>query len=204
MSLPAETTAVKHDLLWESLRSGNVKAFERVFHLYYHVLFRYGIKFSHTEEEVKDCIQSLFLQIWERRLFLGPTTSVKSYLMASLRRLLHQRAHKDESTISLENHDFQTELSVESKLIATQAEAEMIGLVRTAFEKLPARQKEAIYLRFYDNQNFDEIADIMGISVRATYKLIYKGLDNLQKQLGSRPIDLGHLLPVLFIAANLL
>lgn len=203
-SVPIETARVGHDLLWESLRSGNVKAFEQIFHLYYPVLFRYGTKFSRTDEEVKDCIQSLFLQIWERKLFLGPTTSVQSYLMASLRRLLHKNAGKDDSSISLGIHDFQAELSVESKLIATQAEAEMIGLVRSAFEKLPARQKEAIYLRFYDNQGFDEIANIMGISVRATYKLIYKGLDSLQKQLAGRPIDLGHLLSILFVAANLL
>jgi len=197
VALPAESPTAGHDLLWESLRSGNINAYERVFQLYYPVLFRYGSKFSITEDEVKDCIQNLFLQIWERRSHLGPTTSVKNYLMASLRRLIHRHSDKDETSLSLGMHDFQVELSAESKLIASQTEASMAEHIRCAFEKLPARQKEAIYLRFYADQNFDEIAHIMGITVRASYKLIYKGLDGLQKQLCEGTADISGLICLL-------
>src|SRR5690606_40161664 len=111
MNNPEKTTVAfqsataGHDLLWESLRSGNIRAYERVFQLYYPVLFRYGIKFSRTEDEVKDCIQSLFLQIWERRSFLGPTTSVKNYLLASLRRLLHKNSRSEEHTSELQSRE---------------------------------------------------------------------------------------------------
>ncbi len=204
MNNPEKTTVAfqsataGHDLLWESLRSGNIRAYERVFQLYYPVLFRYGIKFSRTEDEVKDCIQSLFLQIWERRSFLGPTTSVKNYLLASLRRLLHKNSDSQDTSLSLTTHDFQVELSAESKLIAKQTEIGRMELVRKAFENLPPRQKEAIYLRFYDDQDFNEIANIMGITVRASYKLIYKGLDAMQRQLADRSVDLSILLSLLF------
>ena len=138
MNNPEKTTVAfqsataGHDLLWESLRSGNIRAYERVFQLYYPVLFRYGIKFSRTEDEVKDCIQSLFLQIWERRSFLGPTTSVKNYLLASLRRLLHKNSDSQDTSLSLTTHDSQVELSAESKLIAKQTKIGRMELVRKA------------------------------------------------------------------------
>lgn len=189
------------DPAWEALRSGNTQAFEDIFRKFYPVLYNYGMKFSQNDEEIKDCIQSLFLQIWERRSFLGPTTSAKNYLLASLRRLLHKNSLNPVQSYFQVNPDFQVEFSVESKMIASQTNAENLALVRAAFAKLPARQKEAIFLRFYDNQDFDQIAAIMGITVRATYKLIYKGLDGLQEQFGDKKVSLNELLTTLFLIA---
>ena len=53
-------------------------------------------------------------------------------------------------------------------------------------------------LRFYEEQDFHDIANTMNISIRAVYKLIYKGLDNLQSHLVQSNIDLSFLL-VLFL-----
>ncbi len=188
-----------YDPLWESFRSGNTAAFEEIFRLYYPVLFNYGMRLSGNEAEVKDCIQSLFLQIWERREFLGQTTSLRHYLQASLRRALLKK-------ISIERHgnigedmpDFQVELSIEAHLIRDQTESENARLLVQAFDQLPPRQKEAIFLRFYEEQDFHDIANTMNISIRAVYKLIYKGLDNLQSHLVQSNIDLSFLL-VLFL-----
>ena len=48
---------------------------------------------------------------------------------------------------------------------------------------LPARQKEAIFLKFFDNLSYEEIAGVMGIEQTSAYKIIYKALDNLQRRL---------------------
>ncbi len=48
-------------------------------------------------------------------------------------------------------------------------------------ENLPARQREAIFLRFYGGMEFPEIAAIMAVTPRAVYKLVYKAIDALQK-----------------------
>lgn len=190
-----------YDPLWESFLSGNTAAFEEIFRLYYPVLFNYGKRLAGNEAEAKDCIQSLFLQIWERREFLSQTTSLRNYLLASLRRaILKKIAIDSHGSIEEDMPDFHAELSIEAHLIRDQTELENVRLLKKAFDRLPVRQKEAIFLRFYEEQDFHEIALTMNISTRAVYKLVYKGLDNLQDHLVQSNIDLSYLLLLLFVS----
>jgi len=57
---------------------------------------------------------------------------------------------------------------------------ELRARIRYFIETLPARQQEIIFLRFYEGLSYEEIADIMSISISSTYKLFYKALNNLQ------------------------
>lgn len=174
-----------NDPLWDLLREGDSKAFEKIFRTHYPMLLNYGLKFSPNQEEIQDCIQSLFLTIWERKANLGPSTSVNNYLLASLRRLLLKRLKNNSSLVSLDmdSLDFYIELSVETAMIHDQTLVENIQSIQKAVTCLPARQREALYLKFYKDQSFAEVATVMNISTRAVYKLIYKALDALGGEL---------------------
>lgn len=190
--------ALVFDGLWDSFRNGDERAFEEIFKTYYPVLKQYGMRLVGDEAEVQDSIQALFLQIWDRRKFLGPTTSIRNYLLAAVRRSLLKKAGRT-SSLDIDDHlDFHAELSVEHAFIRDHTESENARLIRAAFDRIPSRQKEAIYLRFYEEQDFDQISGIMNISTRAVYKLIYKGLNSLQSHLSRKHIDLTYLLPVPF------
>ncbi|MCE7043210.1 RNA polymerase sigma factor [Dyadobacter sp. CY312] len=183
-----EDVVVARDPLWDSLRGGDYSAFETVFKKHYTFLFNYGLKLNRDEEEVKDCIQTLFLTIWERRAFLGASDSIRNYLLASLRRLILKRMKMAFSHVELDddNSEFFIELSAESHMIYDQTLAENVAMVQAAVSCLPDRQKEALYLKFYSEQSFGDIAKIMNISTRAVYKLIYKALDSLNAELSPR------------------
>lgn len=49
-----------------------------------------------------------------------------------------------------------------------------------AFSELTPRQFEAIFLRFYMNQSYEQVAESMGITVKATYKLMARSLTELK------------------------
>lgn len=185
--------------LWDMLREGSGQAFEQIFRHYYPSLLNYGLRFNKDDEEVKDCIQILFMNIWERKAFLGNSDSIRNYLLASLRRLILKRAKANLSTISLDDEDdslFHVELSAEMKMIHDQTLKENVISLQKAIQNLPARQKEALYLRFYNDQSFGEIAQIMNISTRAVYKLIYKALDALNEELAPQGKDVPFVLGV--------
>ena len=76
---------------------------------------------------------------------------------------------------------FHFELAVDEKLIQSERLCEIKTEVDKALEKLTSRQREIIYYRFYMNLGFDEIADIMGMQVRATYKLTARALDTMRE-----------------------
>lgn len=184
--------------LWNMLREGSGEAFEQIFRHYYPSLLNYGLRFNKDDEEVKDCIQILFMNIWERKAFLGNSDSIRNYLLASLRRLILKRAKANPLMIALEDEDslFHVELSTEMKMIHDQTLKENVIALQNAIQNLPARQKEALYLRFYNDQSFGEIALIMNISTRAVYKLIYKALDALNEELTPQGKDLPFVLGV--------
>ena len=184
--------------LWNMLRAGSGEAFEQIFRHYYPSLLNYGLRFNKDDEEVKDCIQILFMNIWERKAFLGTSDSIRNYLLASLRRLILKRAKANLTTIALDDEDslFHVELSVEMQMIRDQTLKENVVSLQNAIQNLPARQKEALYLRFYNDQSFGEIALIMNISTRAVYKLIYKALDALNEELAPQGRDVSFVLSV--------
>ena len=170
---------------WEAVKGGSTAAFEAIFKIHYEFLFNYGLRFQADEEEVKDCIQELFITIWERRASLGSTTSIRNYLLASLRRLIMKRTKQNLTQVEIDadTFDVQVEPPHEATLILDQSTAESLTLLHNSLEKLPNRQKEAIYLKYYGDQSFAEIAAIMDITTRAVYKLIYKALATLNETL---------------------
>ncbi|WP_247231498.1 RNA polymerase sigma factor [Telluribacter sp. SYSU D00476] len=181
---------------WELLRAGDPAVFEQVFKSYYNFLYNYCLRLQDDEDEVKDCIQILFLNLWERREYLGPTTSIKAYLLASLRRLVLKRMKAGTifQVIDPDTFDLQPELSSEAIMIRDQTVKDNLQLLQRALDKLPVRQKEALYLKFYGEQSFAEIATVMSISTRAVYKLVYKGLDSLAEELRMSPSKLPFLM----------
>ena len=82
--------------------------------------------------------------------------------------------------------DFHFELAVDDKLAQNENTVEVKKHIEKALEKLTARQREIVYYRFYQNLEFDEIADIMGMQVRATYKLTARAMETLRTLIPGR------------------
>ena len=196
------------DPLWNSLKAGSYAAFEKIFRSYYPSLLSYGLRFNKDDEEIKDCIQIMFLNIWERKEFLGNSDSIRSYLLASLRRLILKRMRSTISFVELDFDDsnFHIELSVESQIIHDQTLRENVIFLQNAIQNLPDRQKEALYLKFYNDRSFADIAAIMNITTRAVYKLIYKALDSLNEELAPQtknvPFVLSMFLSLIYSASD--
>lgn len=86
--------------------------------------------------------------------------------------------------------EFHVEVSSELKYIKNQVEVEQVKLLWDVIQELPDRQKEALYLKYYNDHSFADIAHIMGITTRGVYKLIYKALDHLTVKIGGKKLEL--------------
>ena len=170
--------------LWTQLRSGDQAAYLAIYEQYSSMLFQYGLKFTRNREGVLDCLHDLFADIWDRRDHLGPTDSIKYYLFRALRRRI---AYTSLPTVALsEEYDIPDHGRSEFRWISEQASAECQNQLRKAIHLLPERQKEVIYLRFYTNFSFEEIAGILKVDVRSAYNLTYKALGKLRAKFSSR------------------
>lgn len=152
-------------------------------------LYNYGIRFSKDEALVEDCIQNLFIGIWQRRDLLSRPSNIKSYLFSSLRRMIFRDVQrlKKAPVISLtkdEAFGFDLEFSIEHVLIEQEETRIMAGKINDLITALPKRQKEIIYLKFFENLSREEIADIMQISPQGVSNLLQKALKNMRSTEG--------------------
>lgn len=173
--------------LWDSLRTGSEEAFSLLYTRFADVVYSYGCRLHPDKDLIKDCIQDLFVTIWNTRHKLGPTTSIKYYLFRSLRRELVRKL-KYNNIHKAEIFQTQTEDSAEAQWISADEDSRRSNALENALQQLSERQREAVYLRFYQNMDFDDIALLMEISQRAVYKLIYRAIDVLKKSYFPAPL----------------
>jgi RNA polymerase sigma factor (sigma-70 family) len=180
-----DDTPNKEAASWRSFVEGNEDAFEQLFTRYYPILFQYGHKFSPDADFIKDAIQELFAELWQRRTFLSHTPSVRNYLYKSLRRkmlrLAGNRPKNDQLTEQVS--EFTVTLSPEQLLLDDEFSAQQRQQMADWLSLLTPRQREAIYLRFYHDMDYEEIATVMTISNHASRNLIYEALKFLRNRL---------------------
>lgn len=172
-------------VIWQRFLAGEVDAFERLMTLHFRTLFHYGSKFSKDKEFVKDNIQDLFLVLWERRQNLSSDIVVKPYMMASLRRLMHRSAKSkpllSDYPFEVYNGDFEIEFSVEEEYIENESSLVITRKLKRLLDELPERQKEVIYLKFFQEMDRGQISEVMNISPQTVSNLLQIAIKQLKK-----------------------
>ncbi|MBB5621721.1 RNA polymerase sigma factor (sigma-70 family) [Pedobacter cryoconitis] len=171
---------------WLLLKNGNAAALESLYKLYANSLYNYGSKFSLDKDLIKECIQELFVNIWTRRDFISNPADVKNYLFKSFRLSVFKKIsllQKHQEYVETEDYPFSITLSMEDIIVEGEKKEELKKRLEPALQKLTDRQKEAVFLKFYENLSYDEIAGVMGISVKATYKLMARSMEFLRENL---------------------
>ena len=169
--------------LWESFRKGDKEAFAALFREHYAALFRFGSKFTTDFELLEDAIQELFIELWQAKS-ATPVLSVKAYLLKSLKyKLLKLFRQKGKLLPLIGNSDLHFEWSHENSLIAEQESAEKKQLVIEALGRLSHRQKEIIYLKYYQNLSYEEVSEIMNINYQAARNLLYQAIKSMKSLL---------------------
>ncbi len=172
--------------LWNKAQRGNQWAFDQLFRVLFPSLYEYGYKFIPDENLVKDSIQDIFIYIWLHKKSLKKIKSIKAYLYISLRnRMLKlQKKHKTWLRYDKLNskQSFSELFDIESFLIQSEIQDSNKEKIKNAIEQLSKRQKEVIYLKFYEEMTNEEISKIMNINVQSVYNLISEAI-NLLKQI---------------------
>lgn len=177
-----------HITWWNAFKGGDWNAFRSLYEEFYALLNNYGYKFTRDADLVQDAIHDLFVRLWTTRQNLGSPASVKNYLYKSLRTLLFRRLQSRSRIVDLEGATAAGSFNVtfEQELPLRVEEQELKDQVAALVSKLSDRQREIVFLRFYEGLSYEEAADIMGISTNSAYKLLYKALDSLQHIVNKR------------------
>ena len=183
LPLPLEDAQV-----WDAFRAGNEAAFIFIYETYFDRLFSYGFRVAGDACLVEDAIQELFIDLRNTRTRLKETNSIKFYLFTCLKRKLHREAakwlHKRQEWETQTNFDFI--ISHEQHLIDKQVDEEGLNRLNDAVQKLSPRKKEVIYYFFYEELDYPQIQELMGLeNIKSARNLLYKALDFLRDELNA-------------------
>lgn len=176
--------------LWNRFRQNDDQAFDELAMRRYRLLYNYATKFSKDTELIKDCIQDLFLELWYRRSRLADTSYVTVYLICALRNNLLRKLKvntrlDDSADLASSCEAFTDNLTVETMLISSESMSQKEREIRNAINRLPRRQQEVIFLKFYEGLSNDEIAKVMEIERQTVSNFIYRAIGQLKNDLPS-------------------
>jgi RNA polymerase sigma factor (sigma-70 family) len=153
-------------------------------------LFTYGCYLDFNEDIVKDAIHDVFVKIAVDRNILNDVSNIKFYLFRSLKnRLLDIHKHQKRQ-ISLENIDlfqempFNMYVNMEDILIEEEERVQIKREIEQMLDSLTDRQREIIYLRYAQEYEYPEIAELLQISVHGCRKLLSKAIISLREKYG--------------------
>lgn len=173
----------------ENIRRGDKRAFEILFKKYYLSLTRFAWRYVKSKAISEDLVQELFTSLWEKREELNVNGSMRPYLYKSVRNLSlnhlkHQKVQNRYDSKWMDLKEF-PEIQFEEKY----REQQIRDAITKAVEELPTRSKMTYKLHRYDGLKYEEIAEVMGISVKTVESQMTRTLKILREQLA-------YLLPV--------
>ncbi len=178
----AKTHQQNDQELWNAFKEGSLTAFRLIYEQNIDSLFNYGHKFTSYQPVASDCIQDLFLDLWNRRSKLGKVKNIKGYLFTCYRRRLLDLLKKQKKNLHVEYlNGF--EILLTEPINSWDLGEDIKTSITAALNALPYQQKEAIYLRFFNDLPCSEIGEIMGIMTQSVYNLISSGLKTLRLSL---------------------
>ncbi len=185
---------------WEAFVSGDEQVFELVYDAFFKPLYNYGRKFTVDSELIEDAIQDLFIRFWKNRANLNKPSSLRNYLFKAFRNHLMDRLKASGRYVLGDGEHLQFDIvqSVEQVKIGLELDHAKSLRLTKAMEQLTERQKEAVFLRFYESCSYEEIAETMDITIKATYKLMARSIDAMRSALDEGRIN------VLFILLRVL
>jgi RNA polymerase sigma factor (sigma-70 family) len=178
-------------LLWKRIKAGETQAFNDLYMQYADILFSFGHLYTKDQELIKDCIHDLFFDLYKYRKNLSDNDHIRHYLFKSLKRKIqapHSAKLKIVYTESVSEETTTRLSSAESEEMEFQEES--IANIKKAMDKLSEKQREVLNLRFQIGLSYNEIAQILDISIESVRTQVYRSVKAIREELNLNPSTL--------------
>jgi RNA polymerase sigma-70 factor (ECF subfamily) len=179
--------------------TGNNRAFDVLLSRNQSKLFAYILFVVHDRDTADDIFQETFVKV-VTRLQQGkysPTGKFGAWVMRIAHNVImdwyrEQRmdkiveAPKENDLSNVGRKDDLLDGSIEAQFVNTQILAD----VRKMMNQLPAPQREVVYMRFYQELSFKEIAETTGVSINTSLGRMRYALLNLRRMAKEHNIQL--------------
>ncbi len=183
-----DESEVDFDLM-ARIGNGDHAAFRQLVERHQNTVIGTVAKMLGNPSDAEDISQQVFLRIWRNARRYRPDAKFTTYLFTITRNLVfnetRRRSRKKEVSADEreENSHLQIEASPDHRPDAELLQAELREAVDAAIAALPESQRMAVVLRRYEQLSYEEIADVLALSVSAVKSLLFRARSALRESL---------------------
>ena len=165
------------------------QAFEELITRHQNAVIGTAAKMLNSTSEAEDIAQQVFIRLWKSAPRYKPKAKFTTFLFTITKNLVfnesRRRSRKKESSIEEREDNFhlQTPDTQNSSPDKELLQGELQTAIDTAINSLPEKQRMAVILRRYQNMSYDEIANVLELSVSAVKSQLFRARNELRDSL---------------------
>ena len=143
-------------------------------------LYRYALKLSYDTESAKDLVQDSYMKLWINKSKIT-TDHAKPFLF---RVLFNKMVDNKRKMKRISNPEIMPETEIRSNSNLDEKD-----MIEYAFKQLDEKQRKIIMLRDWDGYAYDEIAEILGISLSLVKVNLFRARKKMKAIVSSEDED---------------
>ena len=186
-----ESDAAAQDLAWMArVKLGDEGALQALIEAHQHRIIGTVAKMLGDAADAEDIAQQVFIRVWKSAPRYEPTAKFTTWLFKITRNLVFNelRRRKRHPAQSLDAaSDYDRPMQAEDHGVKAPDTAllddEMQRAIQSAIDELPETQRMAVILRRYDDIPYEEIGEILELSVPAVKSVLFRARTELREKL---------------------
>lgn len=154
-------------------------SFEKLFREYFPSLMAFARKILVDEDDAREVVQKVFINLWEKRGELDLATSLKSYLFTSVHNRSLNVIRDRKKFTSGEIPEMAEGWDVSAQIESMELEEK----IRAVISSLPEKCREIFEMNRFEGLKYSEIAEKLEISVKTVENQMSKALNILREKL---------------------
>ena len=175
--------------LMQLVSGGDTSAFEKLIERHQSLVAGTVARMLGSNSDVEDIAQQVFIRVWKSARRYVPRAKFTTWLLKITRNLVFNelRRSKRHSFIPLQSDPGAEEFPLKDEKNpppdASLLETELQQAIEDAIMQLPESQRMALILRRYEQLSYEEIAEILDLSVPAVKSVLFRARTELRSRL---------------------
>jgi len=186
--LTAQSQPMPDSALIAKMITGDESALATLYDRYSPMLFGMLMRVLNDRQAAEEVLQDLFLQLWRNAgQFDASRGSLPAWLMVigRNRAISRLRGRRDREVMEEEEGDFAATFASPQNIEDEAARNQLARTVSAAMQQLPAEQRQAVELAYFEGMTQSEIANKTGIPLGTVKTRVRTAMQTLRQILGS-------------------
>src|SRR5206468_613807 len=165
--------------LMQLVSGGDTSAFEKLIERHQTLVIGTVARMLGSNSDVEDIAQQVFVRVWRSAARYVPRAKFTTWLLKITRNLVfnEMRRTKRHAHVPIQPQPDAEEIPIKDESVqipdASLLEHELQEAIETAIGQLPEAQRMAVVLRRYEDLSYEQIAEVLNLSVPAVKSLLF-------------------------------